>query len=140
MKKTVLIFITLLSIFTLHAEEKDYSSLWKTKTYKEKYSYLEGFFDCGSTMGNNIDKRLSKKELEKEIPSKAADYIEIPVIYISFAYGNIQTNGIDSMIEYLDTCYNYDKFKNVSIYDLIVVGSRMGLKDNEKFNWIFNEE
>lgn len=140
MKKAVLIFITFLSIFSLHSEENDYSKFWKTKTYKEKYSYLEGFFDCGATMGNNIDKRLSKKEIEKEIAPKTADYIEIPVIYISFAYGNIQTNGIDSMIEYLDTCYNYDKFKNVSIYDLIVVGSRMGLKDNEKFNWIFNEE
>ncbi len=140
MKKTVLILITLLSIFALHAEEKDYSSIWRIKSYREKYSYLEGFFECGSTIGNNIDKRLSKKELEKAISSKTADYIEIPVIYINFAYGNIKTNGIDSMIEYLDECYKYENFKNVSVYDLIVVGSRMGLKENEKFSWIFNEE
>lgn len=140
MKKIVLIFITILSIFTLHAEEKDYSSIWRTKSYKEKYNYLEGFFDCGSIMGNNIDKRLSKKELEKNISSKTADYIEIPIIYISYAYGNIQTNGIDSMIEYIDACYTYEKFKNVSVYDLIVVASRMELKENEKFSWIFNDE
>ena len=140
MKKTIIVFICLFLFFCLNEEENNYGSYWKIKTYREKYAYLEGFFECGSTLCNNIDKRLSKIETEKKISSESADFVEIPIAYILYAYGNSQTNGIDSIIEYIDQCYKNDQFTKFSVYDLITGAARMGLKENEKFKWIFEQE
>lgn len=140
MKKHFLFFIYFLFVFSIYAEEKNYGSYWKNKTYREKYNYIEGFFDCGYTLSNNIDKRLSKIETDKKINSESADFIEIPIAYILYAYGNSQTNGIDSIIDYIDVCYTNEQFYKYSVYDLITGAARMGLKDNEKFKWIFEYE
>ena len=82
----------------------------------------------------------SKKENKKQLSKETGDYIEIPIIYVSFAVGNAKTNGIDSIIEYIDECYKNNKYSNYSVYELLSEASRVGLRNNPKFKWMFEEE
>ena len=140
MKKKLLFFLSLFYMLCLYAEGNNYKDLWQIKTYREKYSYIEGFFDCGKNLSIAIENKISIKEKQKLINKETADYIEIPIIYISFATGNSQTNGIDSIITYLDECYKNEQLNKYSVYELLTGASKMGLKNLEQFQWIFDED
>ena len=100
MKRILLIIACLFSSVFVFSQEMSNKDKWQIKTYREKYSYIEGFFDCGLNLGSAIENQISKKESKKQLSKETGDYIEIPIIYVSFAVGNAKTNGIDSIIEY----------------------------------------
>lgn len=140
MKRILLIIACLFSSVFVFSQEMSNKDKWQIKTYREKYSYIEGFFDCGLNLGSAIENQISKKESKKQLSKETGDYIEIPIIYVSFAVGNAKTNGIDSIIEYIDECYKNNKYSNYSVYELLSEASRVGLRNNPKFKWMFEEE
>ena len=140
MKRILLIIACLFSSVFVFSQEMSNKDKWQIKTYREKYSYIEGFFDCGLNLGSAIENQISKKENKKQLSKETGDYIEIPIIYVSFAVGNAKTNGIDSIIEYIDECYKNNKYSNYSVYELLSEASRVGLRNNPKFKWMFEEE
>ena len=137
MKRILLIIACLFSSVFVFSQEMSNKDKWQIKTYREKYSYIEGFFDCGLNLGSAIENQISKKESKKQLSKETGDYIEIPIIYVSFAVGNAKTNGIDSIIEYIDECYKNNKYSNYSVYELLSEASRVGLRNNPKFKWMF---
>lgn len=139
MKKKFFVFLFLGTTFILVAQGKNFKSNWQSKNYNEKINYIEGFFDCGFDLGTDIENSISKQEKQNKLSKKTGDYIEIPVMYISFAIGNAQKNGIDSIIAYLDECYNSEQLCNYSVYQLLVATSRSNFKNLKQFQWIFDE-
>ena len=139
MKKLLLIFSLILCTFNLNAAESKYKENWQKKTYNEKYYYIEGFLDCGLNLSSDIEKQISNVESKKMISKKARDIVEIPVIYITFAVGNASTNGIDSIIKYIDECYQNEIYQQYSVYQLLVFSSRGNLMQIKEFQWMFEE-
>ena len=58
MKRILLIIACLFSSVFVFSQEMSNKDKWQIKTYREKYSYIEGFFDCGLNLGSAIENQI----------------------------------------------------------------------------------
>lgn len=137
MKRLFIIFLIIFCVENLFAEDNKDVLTWNKKTNAEKICYVEGMIDCMKYLSQDIDKQLSKEERKENITSKTANQIEIPVLYAMFVVGNVQTNGIQSIVPYIDECYSQNIYKTYSIYELLVLAAKGNLMQNPKFQWMF---
>ena len=109
------------------------------KSLQEKQNYIKGLLDGIFELGSEIDINISKLERLREIDSEIADKVEIPVLVGMFLYGNSTTNGINSLIEYIDLCYELEEFRTFSVYQILINKSKIELNNLPQFKWMFDE-
>jgi hypothetical protein len=119
MKKYLSVILLLFAVFNFYSQEMDYANLWNSKTLKEKNEYLNGIIDTAYEICLRIDQSIAKAENEKKITTLLANEIESPIGPYIFLVGNVQTNGIDSLIIYLDERYAIKQFKKYSALSIL---------------------
>lgn len=139
MKKIYIFFIVFLNLSNFIFSHETYYNSWKDKTLKEKQNYIIGLLDGIHELGYDLDINISKFEKNNEIDSELANKIEIPVIVGTFLYVNANTNGINSLIEYIDDRYRVLEFREFSVYQILINKSKIEVQKYEDFQWISEE-
>lgn len=139
MKKFLILLIFMTISISIFSKEGTCYSEWNRKTMQEKQNYIFGLLDGIYELGSDLDFNLRKMEKSGVIESEIADKMEIPALIGIFLYGNSTTNGINSLIQYVDDCYAMEEFRLYSVYQILIGRSKIEVKKNPKYNWMFEE-